>query len=96
MKNISRDMQISLAQENDRLNELYIQNVRDKVAELYHLTEEVSMLRKGMKVFYDAIVTQHPNLAERKEITEMLEWFDSIEELKAKLRAELGFLEEKL
>ena len=87
---ISHEMQISLSQDNDKLNDLYLQRVRDEIEALYHLTEEVSMLRKGMKVFYDAIVTQHPTIANRKEITEMLEWFNAVESLKAKLRSELA------
>lgn len=92
-KSISRDVQIALARENEKTKELYVQSVRDKSAELYHTTDETATLRKAVKALYDAVVTQHPALAERKEITEMLEWFDTIENIKTSLRAELGLEE---
>ena len=96
MKNnemIQRDMQISLARETDKLADLYVKGVREGSKEMYHSTEEIAILRKAAKVLYDAVVTQHPHIKERKEIAEMLEWFNEIEKLKASLRAELGMEE---
>ena len=90
---ISRDMQIELARDNSSLEKLYVTGVRKGSAERYHPTDEVAILRKAIKVLYDAVVMQHPDLAERKEIAEMLEWFNAIEKLKESLRSELGIVE---
>lgn len=92
--NIPRDLQIALAHENNKVNDLYVQSIRDKSAELYHTTEEIATLRKAVKALYDAVVTQHPQIKERKEIADMLEWFDTIENIKANLRDELGLNKE--
>ena len=77
----------ALAQKNGKINELYIQNVREAVDEEYKKADEIAILRKAVAYLFTLIASLHEGEIDNAEFAE---YNAKIEQLKSEKKTELG------
>lgn len=84
---IDKNRQRQLAEHNGALEELYIQEVRDGVSEIYDPDDEIAILRKAVSYIFDLIATLH---AGEINNTEFAKYNAEIEAIKSGIKSNLG------
>ena len=76
-----------LARDNDKQRELYVRRIHDRGREEMPVDEQLARLRKFCYRMYTIILKEHPNLSEDAAFKEMLEFFETFEQIKTDVKA---------
>lgn len=90
---VNRDKQLYLASANNKNEDLYTQEVRRRVKELYLLEDEVANLRKMLNRAFEIIITLHGSEISDEVVAEFKAYFNKVEQIKKDLKEEIGLNE---
>ncbi len=87
---VSRKEEIFIAKKNNKLQKLYERDVRNAIRCDKRIEDELAIFRKMIKTLFELVVSLHTEEITNEVISEFLEHFDKVEQIKETIKEELG------